>query len=184
MEIEVTTPLTNQRINQLKAGDFVLLSGKIYTARDAAHKRMIETIEAGYDLPIPLKGEVIYYMGPTPAKENQIIGSAGPTTSNRMDAFAPKLIARGLKGMIGKGDRNTEVIEAIKKEKAIYFAAIGGAGALLSKHIKSVKVIAYEDLGTEAIRELTIEKLPVIVVIDGEGDNLYQSEKKKYRTIQ
>lgn len=178
---EIHTPISYKIINNLKAGDFVNITGKIYTARDAAHKRMYESLLNSKPIPIELEGNIIYYMGPTPAKENQIIGSAGPTTSYRMDSYAPKLISNGLKGMIGKGDRSEEVIKYIKEYKSIYFAAIGGAGALLSKHIKKVKVIAYDDLGAEAIRELYVEKLPVIVVIDTQGNNLYESEKRKYR---
>ncbi|TCT12233.1 fumarate hydratase subunit beta [Natranaerovirga pectinivora] len=180
---EIITPLTYDIIKNLKAGDFINITGKIYTARDSAHKRMITDLENNKPIPIPLEGNIIYYMGPTPAKENQVIGSAGPTTSNRMDSFAPTLMDLGLKGMIGKGERSPEVIESMEKNNVIYFAAIGGAGALLSKHITNVKVIAYDDLGTEAIRELTVDKLPVIVVIDDKGNNLYKLEKDKYRSI-
>ncbi|TCK86802.1 fumarate hydratase subunit beta [Natranaerovirga hydrolytica] len=181
MHKEIRTPISNDQIKDLKAGDFVNLTGTIYTARDSAHKRMIQEINENKQIPIPLEGNIIYYMGPTPAKENQVIGSAGPTTSNRMDKFAPKLLDMGLKGMIGKGARSKAVIDSMIKNNALYFAAIGGAGALLSEHIKEVKVIAYDDLGTEAIRALKVDKLPVIVVIDRKGNNLYVSEKEKYR---
>ncbi len=170
----LTTPLTEEDIRNLRAGESVLITGKIYTARDAAHKRFVETISRGEELPIKLEGAIIYYAGPCPAKPGQIIGSIGPTTSGRMDPYAPKLIQKGLKGMIGKGLRSDEVIEAIKKFNAIYFAAIGGAGALLSNRVKDSKVVAYEDLGTEAVRELVVEDFPAIVVIDSEGNDLYK----------
>jgi fumarate hydratase subunit beta len=183
MNIEIKTPLTVEDVEKLKAGDFVYITGKIYTARDAAHKRMTEELKKGKEIPIPLEGNIIYYMGPTPAREHQVIGSAGPTTSGRMDAFTPLLLEKGLKGMIGKGERSKKVIEAIKENKSVYFAAVGGAGALLAQHIKNVQIIAYEDLGTEAIRELTVDKLPSIVVIDSQGNNLYETEKTKYRAL-
>ena len=173
MDKYINTPLKEEEIEELKAGDFVFITGTIYTARDAAHKRMYETLRKKEELPIELKNNIIYYMGPSPAKEGQVIGSAGPTTSSRMDKYTPELIDLGLKGMIGKGRRSEQVKEAIIKRKAVYFAAIGGAGALLSKCIISSQVIAYEDLGTEAIRKLEVKNFPVIVVIDSEGNNLY-----------
>lgn len=173
MEKHITTPLTENKIKDLKTGDFVYITGTIYTARDAAHKRMDETLDKNEELPVELKDNIIYYLGPSPAREGKVIGSAGPTTSSRMDKYTPRLLDRGLKGMIGKGKRSKEVIEAIKRNHAVYFAAIGGAGALLSKCIKEARVLAYDDLGTEAIRELRVEELPVIVVIDSNGNNLY-----------
>ncbi len=173
MDKYINTPLKEEEIEELKAGDFVFITGTIYTARDAAHKRMYETLRKKEELPIELKNNIIYYMGPSPAKEGQVIGSAGPTTSSRMDKYTPELIDLGLKGMIGKGRRSEQVKKAIIKRKAVYFAAIGGAGALLSKCIISSQVIAYEDLGTEAIRKLEVKNFPVIVVIDSEGNNLY-----------
>lgn len=174
MEKYITTPLTKDKVNELKAGDFVYITGTIYTARDAAHKRMDEALDQNKDLPINLEDNIIYYLGPSPAREGKVIGSAGPTTSSRMDKYTPRLLDKGLKGMIGKGKRSPEVIESIKKNNAVYFAAIGGAGALLSKCIKESTVIAYDDLGTEAIRELKVENLPVIVVIDTLGNNMYE----------
>ena len=176
MDKYITTPIDLSKVVSLKAGDYVYLSGKIYTARDAAHKRMFEALQQKQELPFDIRNQVIYYLGPTPAREGQVIGSAGPTTSSRMDKYTPSLLNLGLKGMIGKGKRNDDVISSMKKNKAVYFAAIGGAGALLSKCIKSSKVIAYEDLGTEAIRELWVENLPVIVVIDSEGNNFYEEQ--------
>lgn len=173
MPIKLETPLTHEKLKSLKSGDSVLLSGVIYTARDAAHKRMIETLEAGEELPFDIADKIIYYAGPTPAKPGQVIGSCGPTTSGRMDAYAPKLIKLGLTGMIGKGERTDEVVDAMTKYGAVYFGAIGGAGALISKSITSAKVIAYEDLGTEAVRQLTVENLPLTVIIDASGKNLY-----------
>jgi fumarate hydratase subunit beta len=181
MTIQLTTPLTNEKIKNLKTGDKVLLSGVLYTARDAAHKRMIEQLKKGEKLPFDVKDNVIYYVGPSPAKDGHIIGSAGPTTSYRMDPYAPLLINIGLKGMIGKGNRDENVIDSMKKNCAVYFAAVGGAAALLADKIKKVEIIAYEDLGTEAVRRLEVEDLPVIVVIDSEGNNLYESEKEKYK---
>ena len=171
--MEIKTPLTKENIESLKAGDYVYITGTIYTARDAAHKRMSEALAAGEELPIDVKDQIIYYMGPTPAKEGQVIGSAGPTTASRMDRYAPKLLDLGLSGMIGKGKRSQDVISSIVLNGAVYFAAVGGAGALLSKCIKSSEVVAYEDLGTEAIRKLEVENFPVIVVIDRMGNNLY-----------
>lgn len=175
MEKKINAPLNMETVNTLKAGDYVYISGTIYTARDAAHKRMYESILSGNDIPMDLKNNIIYYLGPTPAKPGMVIGSAGPTTSSRMDKYTPLLLEKGLRGMIGKGKRSKEVVEAMKKEKAVYFAAIGGAGALLSKCIKKSEVIAYDDLGTEAIRRLEVENFPSIVVIDSEGNNLYET---------
>ncbi|AIY82922.1 hydrolyase, tartrate beta subunit/fumarate, Fe-S type domain protein [Clostridium baratii str. Sullivan] len=176
----VVTPLNDLEISELKCGDSIFLTGTIYTARDAAHKRLIELIEKGEELPFDLEGETIYYVGPTPPKPGMVIGSAGPTTSYRMDAYAPKLLDLGLKGMIGKGLRNEEVIESIKRNKAIYFGAIGGAAALIGKSIIKSEVIAYEDLGSEAIRKLEVKDLPLVVVIDSLGNNLYEIGKENY----
>lgn len=176
MDKYIKTPIDSSKVDGLKAGDYVYLTGKIYTARDAAHKRMFEALQQKGELPFDIRNQIIYYLGPTPAREGQVIGSAGPTTSSRMDKYTPSLLDLGLKGMIGKGKRNDEVIASMIKNEAVYFAAIGGAGALLSKCIKSSKVIAYEDLGTEAIRELWVENLPVIVVIDSKGSNFYESQ--------
>lgn len=181
MKKNITTPLTIEKTNDLKAGDTVFITGTIYTARDAAHKRLFDSLLEGKEIPLSLTNEIIYYLGPTPSREGQVIGSAGPTTSSRMDKYTPMLLDLGLKGMIGKGKRNEEVIASIQKNKAVYFAAIGGAGALLSKCIKQSEVIAYDDLGTEAIRKLYVEDFPVIVVIDCEGNNLYETEPKKYK---
>ena len=183
MEKHIKVPMTREEAKQLKAGDYVYLTGTIYTARDAAHKRMQETLQRGEPLPLEMKENVIYYMGPSPAREGRPIGSAGPTTSSRMDKYAPLLMDQGLKGMIGKGKRSAEVREAIVKNGAVYFAAVGGAGALLSKAVKKAEVIAYDDLGTEAIRKLEVENLPAIVVIDSEGSYLYEDVAKKYRKI-
>ncbi len=176
--MELTTPLTKEKIKSLKSGDYVYITGTIYTARDAAHKRMSEALAAGEELPIDVKDQIIYYMGPTPAREGQVIGSAGPTTASRMDKYAPKLLNLGLSGMIGKGKRSQDVIDAIVLKEAVYFAAVGGAGALLSKCIKKSEVVAYDDLGTEAIRKLEVEKFPAIVVIDRNGNNLYEEVGK------
>lgn len=181
MDKRVSTPLRKEELVNLKAGDYVYITGTIYSARDAAHKRMYETMQEGKKLPIELKDNVIYYLGPTPAKEGQVIGSAGPTTSSRMDKYTPLLLENGLNGMIGKGKRNQTVIDAIIKNKAVYFAAVGGAGALLSKCIKRSEVIAYEDLGTEAIRRMEVEDFPVIVVIDSEGNNLYETAVESFQ---
>lgn len=180
MAIRITAPLTRDAARALRAGDSCLISGKIYTARDAAHKRLCELVEAGRELPIDLTDSVIYFVGPTPEKPGQAIGSAGPTTSYRMDAYSPTLIALGHTGMIGKGKRGPEVIDAMKKHGAVYFGAIGGCGALLSKCIKSSTVVAYEDLGAEAIRLLEVEDFPVVVVIDSEGNNLYETGRAEY----
>ena len=171
MNKTIQVPLSEEDINTLKAGDYVYLSGIIYTARDAAHKRMYESMHKGESLPIELNGNVLYYLGPSPAREGQVIGSAGPTTSSRMDKYTPEMLDKGLKGMVGKGKRSPEVIEAMKRNGAVYFAAVGGAGALLSN----------DDLGTEAIRKLEIENLPVIVVIDKDGNNLYETAKEKWK---
>ena len=181
MKKKIQVPLLKQDIDELKAGDYVYLSGTIYTARDAAHKRMYYSMKKGEELPIELNGNVLYYLGPSPAREGQVIGSAGPTTSSRMDKYTPDMLDAGLKGMVGKGKRSKEVIDAIKRNGAIYFAAVGGAGALLSKCIKEAEIVAYEDLGTEAIRRLHIEDLPVIVVIDKEGNNLYEVASERWK---
>ena len=181
MKDKIQVPFQKDQVEQLKAGDYVYLSGTIYTARDAAHKRMFESMHRGEELPISLDGNILYYLGPSPAREGQVIGSAGPTTSSRMDKYTPDMLAAGLKGMVGKGKRSQAVIDAMKKYKAVYFAAVGGAGALLSKCIKEAEVVAYEDLGTEAIRKLTIEDLPVIVVIDSQGHNLYETAPDEWR---
>jgi fumarate hydratase subunit beta len=174
LEKYIKTPITAEDISNLKAGDYVYITGTIYTARDAAHQRMYDSIQKKDPLPFTLTNNIIYYLGPTPEREGRVIGSAGPTTSSRMDKYTPLFLDNGLKGMIGKGRRSPEVIESIIKNKAVYFAAVGGAGALLSKRIKSSKVIAYDDLGTEAIRELYVENFPVIVAIDSKGNNLYE----------
>ena len=181
MNRRIQVPLQEKDIEELRAGDYVYLTGTIYTARDAAHKRMYESMKKGETLPIELKGNVLYYLGPSPAREGQVIGSAGPTTSSRMDKYTPDMLDAGLKGMVGKGKRSTEVVEAIKRNHAVYFAAVGGAGALLAKCIKEAQVVAYEDLGTEAIRRLYIEDLPVIVVIDKEGNKLYETAAEKWK---
>lgn len=183
MKKYITAPLDAEEIKNLRAGDYVYITGTIYTARDAAHKRMSEALEKGETLPLSMENTVIYYLGPSPAREGQVIGSAGPTTSSRMDKYTPSLLDLGLKGMIGKGKRNEAVQQAIVRNRAVYFAAIGGAGAILSKCITKSTVIAYDDLGTEAIRELKVEKLPVIVVIDSEGNNLYETAVETYREL-
>jgi fumarate hydratase subunit beta len=174
MEKQITTPLKTKEVTNLKAGDYVYITGVIYTARDVAHQRMHEALSKGDSLPFSIKDNILYYMGPSPARKGQIIGSAGPTTSSRMDKYTPKLLDMGLSGLIGKGTRSKEVITSMIKNKAVYFAATGGAGALLSKCIKEAKVIAYDELGTEAIFKLYVERLPVIVVIDSVGNNLYE----------
>ena len=173
MEKHIKAPIEKQAAAKLKAGDYVYITGTIYTARDAAHKRMYEALSEGKELPVDIQKQMIYYMGPSPAREGRPIGSAGPTTASRMDKYAPRLLDLGLTGMIGKGRRKQEVTDAIVRNGAVFFAAVGGAGALLSKCIKKAEVIAYEDLGTEAIRKLEVENLPVIVVIDSDGRNLY-----------
>ena len=182
MNRTIQVPLSEEDINTLKAGDYVYLSGIIYTARDAAHKRMYESMHKGEALPIELNGNVLYYLGPSPAREGQIIGSAGPTTASRMDKYTPQLLDLGMGAMIGKGKRTQDVIDAVIRNGAVYFAAVGGAGALLSKCITKSEVVAYDDLGTEAIRKLQVENFPVIVVIDSEGNNLYESAIKEYCT--
>ncbi len=180
MEIRVTTPLTAEKAGTLKAGDVVLISGTIYTARDAAHKKMTELLAAGGSLPFDIKDAIIYYVGPTPAKPGHVIGSAGPTTSGRMDVYTPTLLDLGLKGMIGKGARTPQVIDSIKKNGAVYFAAIGGAAAVIANCIKSVEIIAYEELGAEAVRRLVVEDMPVIVAIDSQGNNYYEIGQQAY----
>ncbi len=181
MERKISAPIKKEELVTLHAGDYVYISGTIYSARDAAHKRIYETMLKGKEIPFSLEDNIIYYLGPTPAKEGQVIGSAGPTTSSRMDKYTPLLLENGLNGMIGKGKRNQEVIDAIVKNKAVYFAAVGGAGALLSKCIKKSEIIAYDDLGTEAIRKMEVENFPVIVVIDSEGKNLYETAITDFR---
>ena len=180
MAMKITAPLSREDARKLKAGDSCLISGVIYTARDAAHKRLCELVAEGKELPMDVKDAIIYFVGPTPAKEGQAIGSAGPTTSYRMDAYSPTLIRQGLTGMIGKGKRGPEVIAAMKECGAVYFGAIGGCGALLSKCIKKAEIVAYEDLGAEAIRRLEVEDFPAIVIIDSEGNNLYETGRAAY----
>ena len=180
MERHIHAPLSKEEAKTLKAGDYVYITGTIYTARDAAHKRMWEALEMGEELPFDIRKNLIYYMGPSPAREGRPIGSAGPTTASRMDKYTPKLLDLGLGGMIGKGKRSKEVLEGIVRNSAVYFAAIGGAGAILSQRILSSEVIAYEDLGTEAIRKLKVKDFPVIVVADSEGNNLYETAIKEY----
>ena len=181
MDRTITAPIDRETLKSLHAGDYVYISRTIYTARDAAHKRMIETLDEGRELPLDLKDNVIYYMGPSPAREGRPIGSAGPTTASRMDKYTPRLLDLGMGAMIGKGKRSQAVIDAIVRNGAVYFAAVGGAGAILSKCIKESEVIAYDDLGTEAIRKLTVENMPMIVVIDSEGNNLYETAVKEYQ---
>jgi fumarate hydratase subunit beta len=180
MDIKITTPLDRDQVVGLKAGDAVLISGTIYTARDAAHKRMIETLDRGEALPFDLKDAIIYYVGPTPARPGRVIGSAGPTTSGRMDAYAPRLLDLGLRGMIGKGGRGEGVIDAIKRNEAVYFAAIGGGAAVIADCIKSSEIVAYEELGPEAIRKLEVVDMPVIVAIDSQGGNYYNIGRQAY----
>jgi fumarate hydratase subunit beta len=181
--IKVITPLTDDIVTSLKAGDNVLISGTVYTARDAAHKRLVELLDKGQPLPFDIKGQILYFVGPTPARPGKVIGSAGPTTSYRMNAYSPKLIAAGQRGIIGKGEMSPEVAEHLKKYKGVYFAAVGGAGALISKSITAAEIIAYEDLGAEAIRRLTVKDLPVIVAQDCHGGNLYKEGVKKYAKL-
>ncbi|MDD6038180.1 MAG: Fe-S-containing hydro-lyase [bacterium] len=183
MDKHLTTPITEEITKDLHAGDYVYISGTIYVARDAAHKRLKEVLDRGEELPIDIKDSTIYYMGPSPAREGQVIGSAGPTTASRMDKYAPRLLDLGSKAMIGKGKRSPQVIEAIIRNKAVYFAAIGGAGALISKCIKKSEVVCYDDLGAEAIRKLEVKDFPVIVVIDAEGNNLYETAILEYKSI-
>ena len=177
----IQAPIRKEEIQNLKAGDYVYINGIIYTARDAAHKRMDDTLTRGEKLPLDIENQMIYYMGPSPAREGRIIGSAGPTTASRMDKYAPRLLDLGLGAMIGKGKRSKEVLDAIVRNGSIYFAAVGGAGALLSKCIQKSEVIAYDDLGTEAIRKLEVKDVPVIVVVDAEGNNLYETAIEKYK---
>lgn len=179
MEKHITAPIDDNTVNDLKIGDYVYITGTIYTARDAAHKRMYEALERGEELPFDIEGNIIYYMGPSPAREGRPIGSAGPTTATRMDKYTPALLDLGLKGMIGKGKRRQEVKDSMKKNCAVYFAAIGGAGAILSKCITGSEVIAYDDLGTEAVRKLEVVDFPVIVVIDKNGNDLYEENRRK-----
>ena len=180
MDKKITTPITEEVTRDLRSGDYVYITGTMYVARDAAHKRMIEALDRGEELPIDIKDATIYYMGPSPAREGRPIGSAGPTTASRMDKYAPTLLDLGEKAMIGKGKRTQEVIDAIVRNHAVYFAAIGGAGALLSKCVKKSEVVCYDDLGAEAIRKIEVEDFPVIVVIDSEGNNLYETAIKQY----
>lgn len=180
MDRHINTPITEEIIATLKSGDYVYLTGTLYVARDAAHKRMIEALDDGRELPIDIKDSTIYYMGPSPAREGRPIGSAGPTTASRMDKYAPTLLDLGQKAMIGKGKRTKEVVEAIIRNHAVYFAAVGGAGALLSKCITKSEVVCYDDLGAEAIRKIEVENFPVIVVIDSEGNNLYETAIQAY----
>ena len=181
MDKYINAPISDEDAKSLHSGDYVYITGTIYTARDAAHKRMYESLEKGDKLPIEMDNNIIYYMGPSPAREGRPIGSAGPTTASRMDKYAPKLLDLGLKGMIGKGKRSKEVIDAIIRNNAVYFAAVGGAGAILSKCIKKSEVVAYDDLGTEAIRKLYVEDFPCIVVIDSNGNNLYETAIEEYK---
>lgn len=181
--MKIQLPITEEITSKLNIGDYVYLNGTMYVARDAAHKRMIEALERGEELPIEIKDATIYYMGPSPAREGRPIGSAGPTTATRMDKYAPILLDMGEKAMIGKGKRSKEVVDAIVKNRAVYFAAVGGAGAILSKSIKKSEIVAYDDLGTEAIRKLEVENFPVIVVIDSYGNNLYEIVSEEYRKI-
>ena len=181
MDKHITAPITKETARSLHAGDYVYVTGTIYTARDAAHKRMDEALDRGESLPIDIKDQAIYYMGPSPAREGRPIGSAGPTTASRMDKYAPRLLDLGQTAMIGKGKRSQAVIDAIVRNGSVYFAAIGGAGALLSQRIKKSEVVAYDDLGTEAIRKLEVEDFPVVVVIDSQGNNLYETAIKEYQ---
>ena len=183
MDRKIQVPISKEDAKSLRAGDYVYLTGTIYTARDAAHKRMYEALQNGETLPFDIEGNVIYYMGPSPAREGRPIGSAGPTTASRMDKYTPALLELGMRGMIGKGRRTEAVRESMMKNQAVYFAAVGGAGALLSKSILQAEVIAYEDLGTEAIRKLEIKDFPVIVVMDCEGNNLYDMAIEQYKEI-
>ena len=180
MDRQISVPIKKEDAVSLRAGDYVTLTGTIYTARDAAHKRMQEALDAGEALPIDMQGNVIYYMGPSPARKGRPIGSAGPTTTGRMDAYAPTMMSVGARGMIGKGARLPEVVEAMKKYSGVYFGAIGGAGALLAKCIKKAELIAYEDLGAEALRKLYVEDMPLVVIIDSEGNNLYEEGRAEY----
>lgn len=176
----LTTPLAGADLESLRAGDQVRLSGELFTGRDAAHQRLVELIDANRPLPIDIRGQILYYVGPTPPRPGMVIGSAGPTTSGRMDTYAPKLMALGLKGMIGKGSRSHAVREAMQQQKCVYFGAVGGAGALLAQHIKSAEILAYADLGTEAIRRLIVEDFPVVVIDDVHGNDLYEIGRQQY----
>ncbi len=180
--IRVTTPLSEEAVLALRAGQAVLINGTVYTARDAAHRRMAEAIERGEELPFDIRGQVIYYVGPTPAPPGMIIGAAGPTTAGRMDRYVPVLLARGLKGMIGKGSRSAEVKEALKQYQAVYFSGLGGAGALLARRIRAVEMVAYEDLGTEAIRRLELEDFPAVVINDCYGGDAYLEARQRWQT--
>ncbi|SHM43723.1 fumarate hydratase subunit beta [Anaerosporobacter mobilis DSM 15930] len=180
MNKNIKAPLSEEVVRSLEAGDYVYITGIIYTARDAAHKRLYDSILKGEEIPFDLTNNIVYYLGPTPAREGKVIGSAGPTTSSRMDKYAPLLMEQGLKGMIGKGKRNEDVLSAIKDNTCVYFAAVGGAGAILSKCIKKSEVIAYDDLGTEAIRKLEVKDFPAIVVVDCKGNNLYEEAVREY----
>ena len=182
--IPITTPLTDADVERLTAGDDVLISGVVLTARDAAHRRLFDLIQAGQDLPVDLAGQIIYYVGPTPARPGAVIGAASPTTAGRMDAYTPALLARGLKGMIGKGLRSPQVIEALQQHRALYFAGVGGAAAVLASHIKAAEVIAYPDLGTEAIRRLVLEDFPAVVANDCRGGDLYRQARQAFRRLQ
>lgn len=177
----ITTPLTQETLSSLQAGDQVLITGVLYTARDAAHKRLVEALEKGETLPFELEGQVIYYVGPSPARPGEVIGAAGPTTSYRMDSYAPRLMVEGLKGMIGKGDRSKAVVDAMVQHQVVYFAAIGGAGALIGDAVRAAEVIAYAELGAEAVRRLVVVDFPAIVAIDAKGHNLYETEIQKFR---
>ncbi len=181
MDKHITVPMNRETARSLRAGDYVYLTGTVYTARDAAHKRMDEILQKGGSLPFDIEGQIIYYMGPSPARQGRPIGSAGPTTASRMDKYTPRLLDLGMGAMIGKGKRSHEVTDAIVRNGAVYFAAVGGAGAILSKCITSAEVIAYDDLGTEAVRRLTVENFPAIVVIDSEGNDLYKTAAENYR---
>ena len=184
MEKHITTPITQKITKDLRSGDYVYITGEMYVARDAAHKRMIEALDRKEELPIDIKDSTIYYMGPSPARDGRPIGSAGPTTATRMDKYAPRLLDLGEKAMIGKGKRSKEVIDAIIRNHAVYFAAVGGAGALLSKCIRKSEIVCYEDLGAEAIRKIEVKDFPVIVVIDREGNNLYETAIQQYHTLE
>ncbi len=183
MDRHIETPITKDISRTLRAGDYVYITGDIYTARDAAHRRMDEALEKGEPLPLDVADQTIYYMGPSPAREGRPIGSAGPTTASRMDKYTPRLLDMGLSAMIGKGKRSPQVLEAIIRNESVYMAAVGGAGALLSKCIISSEIVAYEDLGAEAVRRLTVKDFPVIVVVDCEGNNLYETAVKEYQTL-
>ena len=181
LEVRITTPLTEEDVVQMKIGDHVLVNGTIYTARDAAHNRMIQTLEAGGELPIDIRGQLIYYTGPTPARPGHASGAIGPTTSMRMDPFTPRLLEAGLKACMGKGNRGPEVQEALKKNRCVYLMAVGGAGAMLSQFVKSIEVVAYEDLGTESLKRLVVEDFPAVVMDDSEGRDLLMEGRKQWR---